>query len=95
MVWEEKTYKEKKKDEGKGNLPRPAEMGPAGTAETSTVGTTETGVVGTVEKGAESAAGMDTTDMVGAGIPTPAATPGPSKVSASRDIGIQMKRKYI
>ena len=93
MVWEEKTYKEKKKDEGKGNLPKPAGMGPAGTAETSTVGTTETGVVGTIEKGAESAAGMDATNMVGAGIPTPA--PGPSKVSVSREIGIQMKRKYI
>ena len=87
--------KMKGKIKGKGNLSGPAGMGAAGTVETSTVGTVETSAVGMVEKGAEGAAGMGATGMAGAGIPTPAATPGPSNVSASREIGIQMKHKYI
>ena len=70
-------------------------MGAAGTAETNTVGTAETGAVGMVEKGAESAAGMGATGMVGAVIPTPVVNLGTSKISASREIGIQMKHKYI
>ena len=69
-------------------------MGAASVAETSIVGTTEAGAVGTAEKGAESAIGMDATGVVGAGISTPAAIPGPSKVSASREIGVQIKHKY-
>ena len=87
--------KMKGKIKGKGNLLRPVGMGAAGTIETSTVGIVEISAVGTVEKGAEGAAGMGTTGMAGAGIPTPAGTPGPSNVSASREIGIQMKHKYI
>ena len=94
MVWEEKTYK-KIKIKGKGNLSGSAGMGATGTAKTSTVGTAETGAMGMAEKGAKSAAGIGVTGMAGAGIPTPTATLGPSKVSASREIGIQMKRKYI
>ena len=88
MIWEEKTYKEKMKEKikGKGNLLGPAGMGAVGTAKTITMGTTETGAVGTIEIGAEDAAGM-----AEAGIPTPAATPDPSKVSTNREIGIQMK----
>ena len=69
-------------------------MGAASVAETSTVGTTKAGAVGTAEKGAESVTGMGTTGVAGAGISTPAAIPGPSKVSASREIGVQMKCKY-
>ena len=69
-------------------------MGAAGIAETSAVGTAEAGVVGTAEKGAEGATGIGATGVVGAVIPTPAAIPGPSKVSASGEIGVQMKRNY-
>ena len=58
-------------------------------------GHSRTGAVDTAEKCAESAVGMGATGMAGAGIPMPAATLGPSKVSASRELGIQMKRKYI
>ena len=94
-----KKKKMKEKIKGKGNLLGPAGMGATGTAKTSTAGTAETsivGIVGTVEasamglaeKGAESAAGIGTTGMAGASIPMPTATPGPSKVSASREIGI-------
>ena len=47
---EEKTQKKKKKLEkkikGKGNLPGPAGMEAAGTAETNTVGTAEAGAEG-------------------------------------------------
>ena len=68
-------------------------MGAAGIAETSAVGTAEAGVVGTAEKGAEGAAGIGATGVVGAVIPTPATIPGPSNVSASEEIGVQMKRK--
>ena len=69
-------------------------MGAASAAETSTLGTADAGVVGTAEKGAEGAAGIGTAGVGGAVIPTPAAIPGPSEVSASREIGVQMKRKY-
>ena len=70
----------KEEDKGERKLTRAA-----GTAETSTVGTAEACAKGT--------AGMGATGMAGTGIPTPAATPGPSKVSASRVIGIQIRRK--
>ena len=83
--------KMKGKIKGKENLPGPVGMGVAGTAKTSTVGTAKTGVVSTTETGAVGAVGMGVIGMAGAGIPTPAATPGPSKVSANREIGIQMK----
>ena len=63
-------------------------------AETSTISTTEAGVVGMAKKGAEGAAGIGDTCVAGAVIPTPVAIPGPSKVFASREIGVQMKRKY-
>ena len=86
---EEKTKKKiiiiKKKIKGRGNLPGPARMGAVGMAETSTVGTAEASAEGTTR--------MGVTGMVEAGIPTPAATPGPSKVSASKEIGIQIRRK--
>ena len=38
--------------------------------------------------------GIVATGVAGAVIPTPAIIPGPSKVSASKEIGVQMKRKY-
>ena len=84
-----------KKIKGKGNLPGPPGMGAVGAAETSTVGTAEAGAVGTVEKGAEGTTGTGATGMVAADIPTLAVTLGPSKVSASREVGVQMKHKYI
>ena len=79
---------------GNGNLPELPGMGAAGVAETSTIGTAEAGAVGTAEKGTEGTTGMAITSAAGAGIPTPAAIPGPSKLSASREIGVQMKCKY-
>ena len=69
-------------------------MGAAGVAETSIVGTEEAGVVGTAKTGAEGAAGIGTTGVAGAVIPMPAAISGPSEVSASGEISMQMKRKY-
>ena len=68
----QKKKKMKKKMKGKGNLPGPAGMGAASTA----------------EAGVEGMAGMGAKVMAGAGIPTPITTPGPSKVSESREIGI-------
>ena len=53
------------------------------------------GAASTAEAGVEGMAGMGAKVMAGAGIPTPIATLDPSKVSASRKIGIQMKHKYI
>ena len=69
-------------------------MGAAGVAETSTVGTVEAGVVGTAETGVEGAAGIGAIGVAGVVIPTPAAIFGSSEVSASGEIGVQMKRKY-
>ena len=80
--------KMKEKIKGKGNLQGPAGMGATGTAETSIVGIAKTGAMGTVEKGAESVAGMGATGMAGAGLPTPIVTPGPSKVSTNKEIGV-------
>ena len=95
MTREEKTYRKKENvTKGKGNSLELLGMGAASVAETSTVGTTEAGVVGTAERGAESATGMGATGVVGAGISTPTAILGPSKVSANKEIGMQMKRKY-
>ena len=51
-------------------------------------GHSRTGAVDTAEKCAESAVGMGTTGMAGAGIPTHTATLGPLKVSASREVGV-------
>ena len=62
-------------------------------AETGTAGTEETGVVGTAETGTEGAARIGATGAAGAVIPTPAAIFGPSEVSASGEISMQMKRK--
>ena len=53
----------------------------------------KTSTVGTAEADAEGTTGMGTMGMAGVGIPMPAATPGPSKVFASKEIGIQIKRK--
>ena len=75
-------------------MPKLPGMGATGVAETSTVGTVEAGVVGTAEKGVEGAAGIGATGVAGAVIPMPATISGPSEVSASREIGVQMKRKY-
>ena len=94
MAWEEKIYKKEDVIKGKGNLPNLPRMGAVGVAETSVVGTAKAGAVGTAQKGAEGATGIGATGVAGAVIPTPAAIPGPSKVSASKEIGVQMKRKY-
>ena len=51
------------------------------------MGMAEAGVVDTAEKGAEGAAGIGATSVAGAVILTLVAIPGPSKVSASREIG--------
>ena len=59
-----------------------------------TAGTEETRAVGTAEIGTEGAAGIGATGAAGAVIPTPAAISGPSEVSASGEISMQMKRKY-
>ena len=92
----EDLQKKKREDiiKGKGNLPELPGMGATSVAETSIVGTAEAGAVGMAEKGAESATGMGATGVAGAGIPMPAAILGPSKVSASKEIGVQMKHKY-
>ena len=94
--WPGKRRFTKKQDviKGKGNLPKLPGMGAVGVAETSTVGTTEAGAVGTAEEGVEGAVGIGTTAVAGAVISMPAAIPGPSKVFASREIGVQMKHKY-
>ena len=75
-------------------MPKLPGMGAVGVVETSTVGTAEAGAMGTAEEGVEGAAGIGTTAVAGAVISMPAAIPGPSKVFASREIGVQMKRKY-
>ena len=93
----EDLQKKKKKNDRikrKENLPELPGMGAAGVAETSTVGTAEAGAVGTAEKCAKGATGMGVTGVARVGIPTPVAILGPSKVSASKEIGVQMKRKY-
>ena len=93
MVWEEKIYKEKEDIiKGKENSPELPGMGAAGVAETSTVGIAEAGAVGMAEKSAEGAVGIGAMGVAGAVIPMPAAIPGPSEVSASKKIGVQMKR---
>ena len=69
-------------------------MGATGAAGKGTTGTEETGAAGTAETGTEGAAGIGTTGVAGAVIPTPAAIFGPSEVSASGKISMQMKRKY-
>ena len=94
MVWGEKIYKKKNIIKRKGNLPELPRMEAVGVAETSTVGTAEAGAVGTAEEGAEGAVGIGATGVAGAFISTPAAILGPSKVSASKEIGVQMKHKY-
>ena len=76
-------------------MPKLPGMGAAGVAETSIVGTAEAGAVGTAEKCAKGATGMGVTGVARVGIPTPVAILGPSKVSASKEIGVQMKHKYI
>ena len=68
-------------------------MGAMGVAETGTAGTEETGVVGTAETGTEGVVGIGATGAAGAVIPTPAAISGPSEVSASGEISMQMKCK--
>ena len=95
MVWEGKTYKKKENViKGKGNLLELLGMGATGVAETSTVGTVEAGVVGTAETGTEGAVGIGATGVARAVIPTPTAISGLSEVSASREIGVQVKHKY-
>jgi len=78
----------------KGNLPKLPGIGAMSVAETSVVGTAEAGVVGTAETGTEGAVGIGATSVVGAVILTPTAISGPSEVSASRGIGVQVKYKY-
>ena len=75
-------------------MPKLPGMGATGVAETSTVGTEEAGVVGTAETGAEGVAGIGATGVAGAVIHTPAAISGPSEVSPSREIGVQVKHKH-
>ena len=74
-------------------MPKLPGMGATGVAETGTAGTEETGVVGTAETGTEGAARIGATGAAGAVIPTPAAIFGPSEVSASGEISMQMKCK--
>ena len=69
-------------------------MGATGVAGKGTAGTEETGAVDTAETGTEGAAGIGATGAARAVIPTPAAIFGPSEVSASGEISMQMKRKY-
>ena len=94
--WHGKRRLVEKEDEirREGKWPKLPGMGAMGVAETSTVGTEKAGVVGTAETGAEGATGIDTTGVAGVVIPTLAAISGPSEVSASREIGVQMKCKY-
>ena len=86
----------KKKDiiKGKGNLSELPGMGAADVVEKSTVGKAEAGAVGTVEKDAEGVTRMGAMGVAGAGIPTPDAILGLLKVSAIKEIGMQMKCKY-
>ena len=74
-------------------MPKLPGMGATGVAETSTVGTEEAGVVGTAETGAEGAAGIGAMGVTGAVIPTPATISGPSEVSASGEISMQIQPK--
>ena len=67
-------------------------MGATGVAETGTVGTEETGIVGTAETGTEGTAGIGVTGAVRAVIPTSTAISGPSEVSASGEISMQMQK---
>ena len=76
-------------------MPKLPRMGATGVAGKVTAGTEETGAVGTAETGTEGAAGIGATGAAGAVILTPAAISGPSEVSASGEISMQMKRKYI
>ena len=62
------------------NSPGPMGMGAVGTTKTGTEGTAETGTMGIAETGAMGVAGAAVE-----GIPTFAATPGPSKVSAKHE----------
>ena len=75
-------------------MPKLLGMGATGVAGKGTADTEETGAVGAAETGTESAAGIRATGAAGAVIPTPAAIFGPSEVSASGEISMQMKRKY-
>ena len=75
-------------------MPKLPGMGATGVAGRGTTGTEETGAVGTAETGIEGAAGIGAIGAVGAVIPTPAAISGPSEVSASGGISMQMKREY-
>ena len=75
-------------------MPKLPRMGATGVAGRGTAGTEETGAVGTAETGTEGAAGIGATGAAGAVILTPTAISGPSEVSASGEISMQMKRKY-
>ena len=98
MVWEENTYKKKKnerEDKRERKLTRASRNRDCRYGRNKYCRHSRIGAVDMTEKSAESAAGIRATGMAGAGIPTPIATLDPSKVSASRKIGIQMKHKYI
>ena len=75
-------------------MPKLPGMGATGVAGKGTASTEETGAVGTAETDTEGAAGIGATGAARAIIPMPAAISGPSKVSASGEISMQMKRKY-
>ena len=74
-------------------MPKLPGMGATGVAGKGTAGIEETGAIGTAEIDTEGAVGIGATGAVGAVIPTPAAISGPSEVSASWEISMQMKRK--
>ena len=75
-------------------MPKLPRMGATGVTRKVTASTEETGAVGTAETGTEGAAGIGATGVAGAIIPMPTAISGPSKVSASGEISMQMKHKY-
>ena len=86
---------QKKEDEirREEKLPKLPGMGATGVAETSTTCIEETKVVGTAETGTEGVAGTGSRSAAGAVIPTAATISGPSEVSASGEISMQIQKK--
>ena len=87
--------KKKKKDKGERKLTRASKNGGCRYGKNKYCGYSRNKYSGYSKKRCRKCGRNGATGMAGAGIPTPAATPSPSKVSASREIGIQMKCKYI
>ena len=75
-------------------MPKLPRMGATGVVGKGTAGIEETGAIGTAETSTEGAVGIGATGAAGAVIPMLVAISGPSEVSASGEISMQMKRKY-